>query len=771
MAGSKPQAWWDTIRRARLFRVLAVYLGTSFVVIQLVDIFTDQLGLPDWFFPGAAALLLIGLPIVVATALVQSAPRPEPATSSADAAAPVSDSPSETVAAAEAAVAKHWLTWNRAILGGVLAFALLGVAVTAYTAMRVLGIGPVGSLVAAGALERGQRIILAEFENLTDDSVLAAVVTESFRIDISQSPTITIAEPAFVTRMLTRMGKDAGTNLDEVMAREVAVRAGLKAVIAGEVASLGERYIVSARLVSAESGEELASFQEAADGVEELIEAIEQLSRKMRERIGESLKTIRANEPLADVTTSSLEALRKYSQALRAVDANEIIRARELLEEAVALDTAFAMAWRKLGVTALMSPASQREALTKAYEHRDRLTDRERYMTLGTYYELVTSEHQKAIAAYETLLQSYPNEIWALNNLALIYMGEREYARAEELYTRILEVDSTDATYWVRAIHMRVAQGKGEQAEASFAAVRERFPDEPMARLAWVEYLVSTRGDHEGAEAEQRSIRQMQLPPFTRMLAEFYLASVNAVRGNLAEAERILTAGSSMSERFGQALLAFYFAAFAANIDVALRSDTAAGALAFEEALAGFPLEDTPLLDRPYVDIASWYAALGQVERARSVLAEYEAQVPVDERRAWESQWRMALGDIALAERRYDDAIAEYRRADEANRSCPVCALPSLARAFDRAQRADSAIAAYERYVTSPWFGQERMVIDWELPNSYERLGSLYEQNGDAERAIYYYGRLVDLWEDADPELHPRVDAARRAIDALSTDR
>ncbi len=777
MAAPSPGQLWTTVRNARLIQVLVVYLGASFVVLEAIDVLTEQLGLPDWVFPGAIILLLIGLPIITATALVQGIQATAPESSSGgapSAEAAAGDGAPPTVTASEvAAVAKHWLTWKKVILGGVLAFALLGVAVTAYTAMRVLGIGPVGSLVAAGALERGERIILADFENLTGDSLLADVVTESFRIDISQSPVITIAEPAFVTRVLGRMDKEPGTALDETVAREVAVRAGLKAVIAGEVASLGARYVVSARLISAESGEELASFQETADGVEELIEAIERLSRKMRERIGESLKTIRANRPLEEVTTSSLEALRKYSQALRAVQAHEIIRTIELLQEAVTLDTAFAMAWRKLGVMAFMSPALQREALTKAYEHRDRLTDRERYMTLGTYHELVTGEHQKAIAAYETLLQSYPNEPWAIGNLALIYAGQREYARAEELYTRILETDSTfDAFYWTNPIVMQVAQGKAEQAEASFAAVRERFPNEPMVRLRWVTYLAGTRGDHEGAEAELRSVRQMQLPPFPRMLAEFYLGTVNLVRGRLAEAERVFRGGSSMAERFGQALEAFYFAFGSATIDVAFRADTTAGALEFERALERFPLEATPPPDRPYAEIASWYAGLGQVERAQSMLAEYEALVPADQRtRAREFEWRMALGDIALAERRYDDAIAEYRRADEANAYCPVCGLPYLARAFDQAERPDSAIAVYERYITTPWFGMDKMFSDVDLPRIYERLGELYEQRGSAERAIYYYGRFVELWETADPELEPRVAAARRAIEALSPDR
>ena len=73
---------------------------------------------------------------------------------------------------------------------------------------------------------------------------------------------------------------------------------------------------------------------------------------------------------------------------------------------------------------------------------------------------------------------------------------------------------------------------------------------------------------------------------------------------------------------------------------------------------------------------------------------------------------------------------------------------------------------------TTPWFGGEDwMLYYWQLPSIYERLGELYEQRGSAERAIYYYGRFVELWQDADPDLQPRVEAARRAIDALSRDR
>jgi tetratricopeptide (TPR) repeat protein len=98
-----------------------------------------------------------------------------------------------------------------------------------------------------------------------------------------------------------------------------------------------------------------------------------------------------------------------------------------------------------------------------------------------------------------------------------------------------------------------------------------------------------------------------------------------------------------------------------------------------------------------------------------------------------------------------------------------MCALPYLAWAYDQAGEPDSALAIYERYIATPymWRLQED---SWWLYRAYERLGDLYEQRGDTAKAVYYYGKLVELWKDADPELQPRVEAARRAIVALSPD-
>jgi hypothetical protein len=285
----------ETFRNARLIRVVLVYLGASFAALEAVDLLSDRVGLPDWVFAGAIVLLIIGFPVIVATALVQGVSRREPEglKPESEVAEPTAVSPAPTPVAGD--VARQWFTWRKAILGGVLAFAFLGVVTTSFMVARVLGIGPVGSLVAAGVLEERERILLADFANKTNDALMAEVVTETFRIDLAQSSIVTVAEPEWIEGVLRRMERDPGTSLDLSLAREVAIREGLPVVIAGEVGALGSSYIVAAEIVAAESGEVIAGFRETAKGDDDVVEAVDRLSKSIRERIGESFKTIRSS--------------------------------------------------------------------------------------------------------------------------------------------------------------------------------------------------------------------------------------------------------------------------------------------------------------------------------------------------------------------------------------------------------------------------------------------------------------------------------------------
>jgi tetratricopeptide (TPR) repeat protein len=756
--------------RARLTRVLAVYLGGSYALLEVMDIFTDQLGLPDWFFRGALIMLLIGLPIVIATAVVQGRRR-----------SPVVGEPSAPAVAAEAAEAgepaaravaasHHWLNWRNAVLGFVGAFAVWGVIVSVYMGTRALGIGPVGSLVAAGVLDERERLIVADFENNTDDPLLGQAVAEAFRIDLSQSTIVTVVDPAFVGQVLRRMQRDQEHELDLDLAREVAIREGIKAVVAGEITRVGGGFQLSAQLVSAQDGSVLVPFRETASDSTEIIDAIDRLSSSLRERIGESLKTIRAGEPLDRVSTTSLEALRKYSQAVRVMEQGDVERGVALLEEAVALDTAFAMAYRKLGVT-LRNMGQERvrgmEALTKAFEHRDRLTERERYLTEGTYYWGVAGDNEAAMAAYESLLDINPDDPWAMNNLAILYDEVRDFRRAEQLFTRAIELDSAGSLYYGNAIGTQVAQGKYGEADYTLDRMAGLFPGHPNVSMH-ATALASSQFDYETAEQHVLDLRDAQrASPLMQRWASFNLAQLAEVRGRLREAERHILEAMAAAEAEGDVAVYVASAVRVAFHDLWFRRQPETAVQRVEDALARYALETIEPAERPYGLLATFYALAGRPARARAYLQEYDAAIedgkiltnPEDVGDA-------SRGILALAEGRVDDAISELRAIDVG--PCTICVLPVLGQAYDQAGVTDSVVAVYERYITTPWLGRLDAGDWFALAAIYERLGGLYELSGDAEKATLYYGRFVELWEDADPDLQPRVEAARRAIERLS---
>jgi tetratricopeptide (TPR) repeat protein len=754
-----------------LVRVLAVYIGASFATIEVVDILIESLGLPDWILPGAIVLLLLGLPIIVTTALVQAVPEPvvkqEQETRDSPGLQPA------TAGAEAAAASKHWLTWRRAIMGGLLAFALLGVTVTGYTVMRVLGIGPVASLVAAGTLDPQERIILADFESHAGDSALAVVVTEAFRIDLTQSPLVRIAEPQYVSRVLGRMEKAPDSQLDLELAREVAVREGLKAVIAGDIGTAGTSYVLTVQLVSADTGEPLASFRETAKDAESVVEAIDRLSKKLREKIGESLKEIRRNEPLAKVTTASLEALQKYSLARRAIWVEgDQAKAKALLDEAIAADSTFGSAHTLLGVI-LSNSFEERERatalLTRAFELRDEMTERERYMASGLYYDYVEGDRERAITAYRTLLDAFPHDAPAMNNLGGLYYDMRDWEQATELYRRAIETDSGTIVPYGNTIQTQVALGRFDEAKVTADRMAEKFPGHP-----WIDSyganLALVVGDTSAARAHADSLMERwKQSPFWLAGANNWLANLSRLGGKLSDSERHVRSAVASDEGRDADAEALGAALQLAWHELWFRNGPTAAMRRVDELLERYPLDSIAPLDRPYTMLATLLAAAGEARRASTFITEFETTVNPELRRTMEGDYRWALGWIALTEGRHSDAIGEFRRQDEVN-SCPICSLPNLALAYNMAGEPDSAIAVYERYVATPWLW--RLFNDsWAIGRAYEQLAVLYEGRRETDKAIYYHGKLVGLWQDADSELQPRVESARRAIQALSTDR
>jgi tetratricopeptide (TPR) repeat protein len=730
------------IKNSRPARVAALFFGASAVVLLVVYFVVRQFGLPWWVFYGAIVLLLIGLPIILLTGHF------ERRRALARASGRVETTPSQGLPAL--------LTWQKAIRGGVLAFAGLGVVAVIYTAMRLLGVGPVGTLVASGKLNQKDQLVVADFDNRTADSSLGGSITEAFRIDLGQSPVVRLLTTAQISDALQRMQRDPNTPLTASVAREVASREGAKAVVVGEISALGKSYVLSARILGASDGSELVAVRETADNDAGIVAALDKLSGKIRERIGESLKTIRGGEPLEQVTTGSMEALRLYTEANDLCIRGDCDQAIPKLQQALALDSGFAMAWRKLGVAYQNTFAGTDQivsAVTHAYQHRDRLPANERDLTEAYYYDAVDYDGDKIVAAYQRVLERNPDDPIAVNNLALNYLTTGRAAQAESLETRQASAETTPSTLTMNLMAAQLGQGHYEAAHQSLDRMVKLAPTSPItlrskafyyeaagvrdsAERAWVDYGLHGRDD--GTQSEVYGA----------------LARVAQVQGKLAEAERQTRLRMVVSQRRklpGDVVAA---AAVLASQYLLFRGDSAGALRIVDSALRTYPLDAMAPLDRPNAELAQFYALAGQTSRAHQALATYESQVPEGIRRGtW--AWYRARGLVDLAEGHADQAVTAFA-AGRYSPNCAECNDWEEGVAFERAHQPDSALAAYTRAV-SPGSAWKVGAEPWGLAPSLKRLGELYQEKGDRSKSLEYYGRFVDLWKNADAVLQPQV--------------
>lgn len=619
------------------------------------------------------------------------------------------------------------------------------------------------------------RLLVADFHNHTRDSLLAGAITEAMRADLSQSRRTRVMSRAQVQAVLEHMRQPSGAITSEPVIREVAERYGVKAFVTGDVASLGSGYSVSAELIAVKSGETLVSVREDATDSTKLLAVVDKVSDRLRRGIGESLWAVRESPPLEQVTTSSLQALRLYSQAIRVGDQEgDTHRAVEILRQAVGLDTTFAMAYRKLGVYLrdMGAHAASDDALARAFRNRARLPELERFNTAGSYFSSVALP-DSAIATYRALLALYPNDMRGLNNLGSVYMDLREYARAESLFRRAIESDSSVGLLFNHLATVQLNGGHYAEAERTLAERARRFPPQQDDQDISVALDV-VRGDFDGARTRTlRLLADAGSDPGSRLEPLKMLGTLALISGHLAESDRafdsveVLQTGESSGGGYLEAAVALAFS------DIWYRHDNARGLALLDSAVARYPLASLPPLDRNYATLAYMYALGGRPARARELLADVRAneRVPGATRGGLglrdEGTYLRALGATELAEGKPAQAVATLRTSVKLY-FCPTCSLPDLARAFELAGYPDSAIAVYQQYVTTPWSEWPNALGEFRA-TAYQRLGALHEARGDTAKAVASYDKAASLWLHADPELQPIVLSSRQRSAALRT--
>jgi serine/threonine protein kinase/tetratricopeptide (TPR) repeat protein len=639
---------------------------------------------------------------------------------------------------------------------------LLGIGFVALRAAAARREGP--SLVASGVFASRDRILVADFADHAGDPALAAALTDAFRDDLTQSPFVRVLSPRQVRATLVQMERSADLALDDSLAREVAVRGNVTAIVTGSVTKVAGSYTLSSQLVSAARGDMLAAFREIAADSGDVIGAVDRLSKRMRQKMGEALPSIRATPPLEQVTTSSLSALRAYSEGVRVINAGDRARGVKLLEAAVALDTGFASAYRVLGVTYgdMVERGRASAAIEHAIANQARLPFYERNHAIATHAYNTLGDYQAAIDAYHRILERYPDDVRALNNLGYVHSLRREFIAQESLLVRAASIDSTIPSVLTSLVVARVNRGDFEGARRELDRIARRYPGLHNALLAEI-YLPAARQDWETAERQARA-RLAAQPEDTLDALDGWetLAGIVMTRGHLAEAERDSRKVLALSVPMASPGRYLSSALRLGYLELGYRNDTTRALATVGAALLRFPLDSIQEGDRPWYELARFFAAAGHAARARDLITRAErsgASRRVDPNRRW------ALGGVALAEGRLHDAQVDLVEAAEIT-ECSICVLPDLARSYEAIGKPDSAIAVYEHYLRLPWqwrFETDAVELGW----SMKRLGELYQQRGEPAKAIAVYTRLLDLWRQADPALQPVLGEVRRRIASL----
>jgi tetratricopeptide (TPR) repeat protein len=747
----------------RLGRALGMWAVATSLVVVTAWAAREAIGLPDWVFPGAIGVMLAGLPVLGFTAYAQrlahraftATPHRTPA-------------PQGTMQTLALKASPH-LSWRRTWLGGAIAVGGFAALVIGFMVLRAMGIGPMASLRGQGAFGESETIMVADFGSPAGDSTLGATVAEALRTDLAQSNALSVVTRAVIREQLTLMQRAVDTVVPYDLAQQIASREGAKAVLDGSIQQLGQSYVISARLVPTLGGGDLASFRQEAANQDELLTALGKLARDVRAKAGESLRTIRASSELERVTTPSLPALRKYVEGSRLADERgEIERGIALVREAVALDTAFAMAWRKLAVL-LNNEGRDREgmlaAISTAYRHRERLTHMERLLTEGFYFTSgPTPDRNKALAAYEEAARIDTLNTSALNNAAVVLGDMHDYVRAESLYRRVVRLPRTFGGAFSNLLQEQIRNRRSAAAlDSTVAAYRAAFPE---SNDLWEAEWFAAWGKGNVGQADSIARAVSAAPKSLRQVirSSSGLASTSEMRGKIADAaqwasrgsQALFEAQSSPANRFNFVIDTAYFEMFYGT--------KAAALAALARGRSRVPMEDIPPSERPWDWLKNIGSRLGEPSLVREALAGWErdqaALTPEPEARRAHFQ-----AHLAFAERRWADVIVEVNRAEARYAFQPRGAAMFRGYAYQGLGQVDSAIASFERFLDTP-----DPLPDFDgafKADALQRLGELHEAKGDRAKAMEYYEQFTALWGDADAKLQPRVREIRGRIERL----
>ncbi len=331
----------------------------------------------------------------------------------------------------------------------------------------------------ARALGESDTIVLADFTNTTGDPVFDDALKMGLAVDLAQSPFLNILSENKVRQTLRQMTRSPGERVTRDLAREICQRAGSKGYIDGSIVVLGSQYVIGLEAIDCSAGEVLAREQVTAAGKEQVLPALGEAVTRLRSKLGESLSSVEKFDiPLETVTTPSLEALKAFSEGSKIQMQGDGSLALPLYKRAIDMDPNFAVAYVNLAVlyANLNEDGLASENFRKAYELRERATEREKYGISAYYYTYVTGELEKASQAYKEWSHDYRDSV-PLANLAFNDLSLGDYRKAAAETVDAIRLNPNNAVAYGNLVGAYAALNDLNQAKDTYAAAVSRKLD------------------------------------------------------------------------------------------------------------------------------------------------------------------------------------------------------------------------------------------------------------------------------------------------------
>src|SRR5215470_13164136 len=404
----------------------------------------------------------------------------------------------------------------------------------------------------ARGLNETDTIVLADFTNKTGDPVFDDTLQQGLSVQLEQSPFLSPISEQRIQQTLQLMGKPRGTRLTPEIARDLCTRTASKAYLTGSISNLGSEYVIGIKAVNCQTGDDLAQEQITAEGKEQVLKALGQVATHLREKLGESLKTVqKLDAPIDQATTPSLEALQAYGQGRKSILLKgDYPGAVMLFQRAISLDPNFAMAYASMGTSYynLGEKNLAAENTRKAYELRSHVSESERFYIESHYQQFGTSDLEKARQVYELWEQTYPREQVARNNLGVVFQNLGQHENSLAKFREAGQVAAMDALTYANITNAEIHLNRFDDASATAKEALAKNLDSPDLRL----YLYELAFLANDASGMQQQIDWASANPAIHSSLLHFAANTSAYYGELAKSRSLFQQAVASAEQAGE---------------------------------------------------------------------------------------------------------------------------------------------------------------------------------------------------------------------------